>query len=178
MHWMNTTSTYGWFSIIFHWVCALLIIGLFASGFYMVTLTYYQPLYHTLPEWHKWFGIWLLAFMTARLTLSFIQGRPNPIVHYAWEKSVSKIAHSSLLIGTWIILISGLLIIGSDGRAFKWLGLHIPGLQISSEQSSVAGDIHKWVAYGLIGLTLLHAAAAFKHHWKDKLPTLKRMIGK
>ncbi len=143
----------------------------------MVTLTYYQPLYHTLPEWHKWFGIWLLVFMTARLVFSFIQSEPKPIVHHQWERPLSKIAHRSLLWGTWIVLISGLLIIGSDGRAFKWIGLSIPSLQISSEQSSIAGYIHRWIAYGIIGLTLLHAAAAFKHHWVDKLPTLKRMLG-
>lgn len=38
----NTTTDYGPVAIIFHWLTALIIVGLFALGLWMVELTYYD----------------------------------------------------------------------------------------------------------------------------------------
>ncbi|WP_305800288.1 hypothetical protein [Thiolapillus sp.] len=40
MHWRNTHQRYGLISIALHWVMAILVIGLFALGKYMITLDY------------------------------------------------------------------------------------------------------------------------------------------
>ena len=50
-------DTYNGFTIVLHWVMAIAIIGLFFLGWYMTTLTYYDPLYKTLPHIHKSIGI-------------------------------------------------------------------------------------------------------------------------
>jgi len=44
-------------------------------------------------------------------------------------------------------------------------------------QEDVAGEFHTYIAYGLIGLAGLHAAAAVKHHLINRDATLLRMLG-
>ena len=48
----NTPYTYGWVSILLHWVMAVALIGMYFSGNYMDDLEYYVCLYHTLPGLH------------------------------------------------------------------------------------------------------------------------------
>ncbi|WP_234006754.1 cytochrome b/b6 domain-containing protein, partial [Cronobacter malonaticus] len=45
-------------------------------------------------------------------------------------------------------------------------------------RSDLAGDIHLWLAWSVVLLSVAHAAAALKHHFVDKDVTLKRMLGK
>jgi cytochrome b561 len=44
-------------------------------------------------------------------------------------------------------------------------------------QEDIAGALHTLIAYALIGLAGLHAAAALKHHLIDRDATLLRMLG-
>jgi cytochrome b561 len=59
---LNTTKRFGLVSIFLHWLMAVVVLGLFALGWYMVGLTYYDSLYNTLPFIHKSIGI-LVAFV-------------------------------------------------------------------------------------------------------------------
>jgi cytochrome b561 len=73
---------------------------------------------------------------------------------------------------------SGYLISTADGRAiavFDWFS--VPAL-ISDlpAQEDIAGLIHRWLAYLMMGLVLLHAAAALKHHFINKDNTLRKML--
>ena len=45
-------------------------------------------------------------------------------------------------------------------------------------QEDVAGQVHLVVASTLLGLVLLHATAALKHHYIDRDDTLKRILGR
>ena len=66
----------------------------------------------------------------------------------------------------------------ADGRSievFSWF--EVPALgSVIDNQEDIAGEVHKYLAYGLIGLVILHAIAALKHHIIDKDATLTRMI--
>ena len=55
--WFNTEQGYGIISVILHGVSALLVFGLFALGFWMVTLSYYDPWYKQAPFYHKSIGV-------------------------------------------------------------------------------------------------------------------------
>ena len=80
----------------------------------------------------------------------------------------------------FFIIISGYFISTADGRGIEVFSLfEIPGFgSFIENQEDIAGEIHKWLAYTLIGLSLLHGFAALKHHFVDKDDTLNRMIGK
>lgn len=77
-------------------------------------------------------------------------------------------------------MITGYLISTADGRGieiFEFITIPAYGAIIEN-QEDIAGLVHKWLAYSLIMLAILHALAALKHHLIDKDNTLNRMIGK
>lgn len=176
----NTPSAYGWVSIGFHWVVALGVIGLYPLGLYIDSLSYYDPAYRVVPDWHKGIGILLAATLIARLLWRVMQTHPSHIqTHTRFERLATKVVHSALYILLLVVFISGYMISTSDGRAISVFGwFEVPALPaIIDNQEDVAGDIHFYVATTLIVLAGLHAAAALKHHFIDKDTTLTRMLG-
>ncbi|WP_319782955.1 cytochrome b [Oceanisphaera sp. IT1-181] len=162
-----------------HWLTALLIIGLFAVGLWMRSLSYYDSLYQILPFWHKSVGFLLLLLVLLRLVVRFSRTRlPSLPSHKRWEQRVAG-ATVGLLYGLMFgMFISGYLIATADDRPASFFGwFDIPVLITAfPNQEDVAGLIHEYCAWALIGLSALHGLAALKHHFLDKDVTLKRML--
>ncbi|MCL1089978.1 cytochrome b [Shewanella profunda] len=175
----NSKLAYGIPAIVIHWISALVVIGLFAVGVWMVELTYYSAWYKTAPHLHKSVGILLLAVTIFRLVWRLVNPKPAPEAsHKPWEKTAAHLAHFVIYVLLFVIMIAGILISTADGRGiwvFDWFEL--PGLGLLFEnQADIAGDIHQYAAYSLIALVVIHAAGALKHHFIDKDTTLLRMI--
>lgn len=176
----NNTQTYGWVSITLHWLMALLLIGMYFMGDYMVELTYYDPLYHTLPFWHKSMGAALGLALLFRLVWNLSNPKPAvtpntvPIIH-----SLAKLGHVGLYALLVIMLISGYLISTAKGKGIEVFGwFEIPALfAVDEQRGEVAGKVHAIAGFLFISLVGVHALAAFFHHfyWKDN--TLTRMLG-
>jgi cytochrome b561 len=100
--------------------------------------------------------------------------------HSKIERKAGNLILSLLYALLFLIMISGYLISTADDRGIEVFQLFaIPSLgEFIENQEDIAGLIHKWLAYTLIALALLHALAALKHHFIDKDNTLNRMIGK
>lgn len=177
----NTQKKYGYVSIVFHWLTAFTIFGLFGLGYYMVDLDYYHTWYTTAPNLHKSFGMLLFVIIIIRLVWRFTQITPEHITsHSQFERKAGKLTHQLLFMLIFIIIITGYLISTADGRGIEVFGLfEVPSLGAFIEnQEDIAGTIHEWLAYALILLATLHGLAAIKHHVIDKDNTLNRMIGK
>lgn len=175
----NGPHGYGWLSIALHWVMAIAVFGLFALGYWMVDLDYYSEWYRKAPALHKSIGISLLTLWLIRLVWRLIQTSPKAsVAHKKWELKVAKTAHVLLYSLMLVIMLSGYLISTADGRGIAVFELiTIPSLgEFFVNQEDIAGDIHEWLAYCLIGLATLHALAALKHHFIDKDDTLIRML--
>lgn len=161
-----------------HWVSAIVIIGLFSVGLWMVDLSYYSEWYRSAPHWHKSIGILLAGLTLFRLVWKSVTASPN-IEGNTLERWAAKIAHGLMYIVLLILFTSGYLISTADGRAidiFDWFA--IPGAGALFEgQADLAGEIHFYAAWTLIILAGLHAMAALKHHFIDKDNTLRKMIG-
>ena len=160
-----------------HWISAITIVAMFAAGYWMVDLTYYSEWYKTAPHWHKSVGIILFSVTLFRLIWKRVKQSPE-IEGQAWEKTGAKIAHAMLYMLLFCTFISGYLISTADGRGidiFDWFTL--PGLgSFIENQEDLAGTIHYYLTYSLIGLAALHALAALKHHFINKDNTLKKML--
>ena len=175
----NSDTQFGWVSKIIHWVVALTIFGLFGVGLWMVDLTYYDSWYRTAPHWHKSVGVLLLFVMVGRLLWLAKVGKPKPLVsHATWEVTLARLTHWLIYLLVFTIIASGYLISTADGRGlevFNWF--EIPALgSLIENQEDIAGEVHEYLAFTLIGLAILHALAAVKHHVIDKDQTLRRML--
>ena len=164
---------------ILHWLTGLLIMGLFAVGLWMRSLSYYDSLYQILPFWHKSVGFLLLALVLVRLSVRFSSSLPPPLPsHKSWERTLACLTQWLLYGLLFIMFSSGYLIATADDRPASFFGwFDIPVLfNAFPNQEDVAGLVHEYAAWALIGLSVLHGLAALKHHFLDKDVTLKRML--
>ena len=181
----NTLQSYGLAARVFHWITALVVIGLFTLGLWMVDLTYYSEWYKTAPDIHRSIGLLLAILVLTRIIWRFMNLQPEPLsTHKAWEIKSAHLAHWLLYVALFAMFITGYLISTAKGKpveVFNWFS--IPAL-VTGEQLGIenledkVGEVHELIAYFLIGTASIHALAALKHHFVDKDSTLLRMLGK
>ena len=180
MQFLNSKTHWGIISILFHWLSAITIIGLFVLGLWMVELNYYDQWYKTAPALHKSFGIVLLIITFSRIIWRSLNISPESLVDKnSKEKKLASQIQLLLYVLLISIMLSGYLISTADGRAiivFNWF--EVPAtLQNIEQQEDLAGNIHYWLALSLISLIILHTLASLKHHFVYKDNTLKRILG-
>ncbi|WP_426414669.1 cytochrome b [Aestuariirhabdus sp. LZHN29] len=176
----NSTSGYGWVSIILHWLSAIAIFGLFGLGLWMTDLGYYDAWYTKGPDLHRSAG--LLLFATIVLRWIWRQANPRPLPEPGlkpWEVTSAEWAHRAMYGLLIAISISGYLISTAQGdpiALFNWL--QVPALFGEVDgMEDIAGEIHFYLAWTLVALSTVHALAAIKHHLIDGDNTLNRMLG-
>lgn len=177
----NTEKTYGVVHVALHWISALAVFGLFASGLWIQTLNYYSSWYRVAPEVHKSVGFVLVLLMIFRLVWRHIGGSPTAMAtHKAWEKISAKLVHIFFYLAIVLMFVSGYFITTAKGQPLEVLGIiAIPATITSSDSLQyLAEDAHKWSAYTIIAVAVLHALAALKHHFIDRDKTLVRMFGR
>ena len=176
----NTHDGWGWINISLHWLSALMVFGLYALGWYMVDLDYYDPWYQTGPFWHKSIGLLFFAFLVVRFLNRCLSVTPAELPsHKVWEKTTSSLVHLLLYLLMVSVVVSGYFISTADGDGISFFGLfEIPAMWDEiDDDDDLAGQIHTYATDGLVVLALLHAAAALKHHLIDRDATLLRMLG-
>ena len=173
----NSNQSYGIVAIIIHWLSAGVIIGLFALGYWMLTLGYYDTWYRLGPWWHKSIGISLLALTLLRLVWKFSNPSPKPLGS-KWERMGVSFGHGLIYALLFVTMISGYLISTADGRGisvFDWF--EVPALITGiPNQEDIAGEVHWYSALALVIAAAGHALAALKHHFINRDDTLKRML--
>ncbi|MDG6778380.1 cytochrome b [Thiomicrorhabdus sp. zzn3] len=184
MKWTNSAQGYGWVSIGFHWLLAVAILGLFALGVWMVELDYYSTWYHQAPEIHKSVGVLVMMAMIIRWGWNLAGGSPAPLVHQTgrvsahWQRRAIKAVHWLLYLWVLALGVSGYLISTAEGHAvsvFGWFDVPV-WIAPFDNQADLAGEVHEWLAYSLMGLVTLHLVGALKHHFINQDNTLKRML--
>ena len=176
----NTARGYGLVAIVLHWLVALTVIGLFALGFWMTGLTYYDDWYRRGPDLHKSIGIVLFMVMLVRVVWRSINIKPEdePGIS-AFERHLARRVHRLFYVLLFALMISGYLISTADGRPIQVFDLFAVPATLSDlpQQEDIAGAVHWYLALLLISLASLHALAALKHHFIDRDRTLKKMLG-
>ncbi|GAD80049.1 cytochrome b [Vibrio ezurae] len=170
--------SYNRVSRIIHWLSAITILGLFALGWWMVDLGYYHQWYQTAPHIHKSIGVILALVTLFRIIWKKLKGTPK-LEGSALEVKAAKSAHHLMYLLLLTLFISGYLISTEDGRAISVFDfVNVPAMgKLFEGQADLAGEVHYYVAYALIGLVFIHALAALKHHFIDKDNTLRKMTG-
>lgn len=180
MQWRNTSSRYGVFSLFLHWGSALVVFGLFGLGLWMRELSYYDP--GTTPRrrcikasascWPSpcWCGS--SGVSSARAAGA---GQPRS-AHAGSEQARPPRAVRAAAGGDR----RGLPDFHRRRRTDQRIRLVLRAGDLSGlpDQADVAGEIHLYLAWALVVFAVLHALAALKHHFVDRDPTLKRMLGR
>ncbi|MCW8109120.1 cytochrome b [Alteromonas ponticola] len=175
----QVSAGWDWVLITIHWLTALTVFSMFAVGLWMVDLNYYSDWYKTAPHWHKSIGLLLAGLTVCRVIWRLLRPRP-PKLGSAFERAIASLVHLLIYLLLFSLFVSGYLISTADGRAidvFDWFAVPSFG-QLFDDQEDIAGSIHFYIAWTLIGLVSLHIVGALKHHFIDKDVTLKRMLGK
>ena len=153
------------------------VFGMFGLGLYMVELTYYDAWYKGSLDLHKSAGLTIAALVCARFFWKLINPSPVGLSAKPLENLAGHLAHMALYLIMAALFTSGYLISTADGNGIEVFDLFsVPATLTGDNQEDIAGDIHEWLAWGLISLVALHAIAALKHHFINKDRTFVRMF--
>lgn len=174
----DSSAGYGLISILIHWLSALLILFLFGLGIYMTGLGYYDDWYHKGPALHISLGLIVLLLMLVRVTWRIINPTPTALGNQRVQLLGATLVKWGLYLAIFVVLVSGYLITTAEGKPaslFDWI--YFPSFAtLSAQQVDLAGELHEYVAWGIIGLVVLHVAGALVHHFVVRDRTLVRML--
>lgn len=180
----DTQNRLSHLTISLHWLIALTIIGLLATGIYMEENKAYA-----LYPIHKSIGIIIFVFVMIRVVWRVINGWPEPASTYKKiEQITAKIVHWILIVGTVLMPVSGMMMSGGGGHGLDIFGLEILAVNfdpnnpkeiiaLNETVGEIGHKLHGLCGNIMIAAILLHIAGAFKHHFMDKDGTLRRMLG-
>jgi cytochrome b561 len=174
----DSSDGFGLISILIHWISAVLILFLFGLGVYMVDLTYYDDWYHEAPELHISLGLVVLLLMIARFFWRMVNPNPAYLSATPVQQITASLVKFALYVFIFIVIASGYLITTAEGQAASMFDLvKFPVIiQLDSANVDLAGEIHKYLAWGIIALVALHTFGALFHHFVKRDRTLVRML--
>ncbi len=179
---LNGHETFGWGTIILHWMIALLIVGLIVLGFVMVRPDIDPELQFSLYQWHKSFGMTVLALSVIRVIWWLTNRHPAAVKGLSpLEARSASAVHLLLLTLTVAVPLAGWAVASTSTLGIPTLVFnrvlvpHLP-LRPSAEAEAFWTTTHALLAYGMGGLVVLHAAAAFHHEFFRRDGVLSRMI--
>lgn len=173
-------------AITLHWLIAFLILGQIAGGLYMHNLPNTAENKFALYQLHKSFGITVLLLSLARLGWRLTHAAPPaPNTMPDWQKLGARVSH----IGFYVLMIGTPLLGWAMVSASPW-GIptklfgaipwpHLPvfsTLENKEPVEEILKEMHEVAAFAIIGLLVLHIAAALKHQFADKDGVLARML--
>ncbi len=174
----DTKDNFGIVSITFHWISALLTFFLFGLGVYLTSYGYYSPNFLETAHLHYAVGMLLFALVSVRFLWRLINKTPVTLASGMTAKIGIKLVKFLLYVGLFAVLLSGYFICTAEGQSINVFGwFQVPSfVLLETAEVNVAGLTHKYVAWGLMGLAVIHVCAALFHHFFVKDRTLLRMI--
>lgn len=174
----DSQDNYGIISIFFHWLSAALTIFLLGLGIYLTSYGYYSGDYLQYAHMHYALGMLLFGLIGIRLLWRLTSKTPRTLANKLPAKLGIKLIKFLLYMLLLTVLVSGYFICTSEGQTINVFGwFEVPSIMLlETHQLNLAGLIHKYIAWVLIGLIILHTGAALIHHFFIRDRTLVRMI--
>lgn len=184
----NSRSRYGAVAMALHWLLAAAILFMLWLGLFMTSLDEEDPRTFPLFQIHKSIGLTILVLTLTRLLWRLAnQVPPLPASMRPWERVSARGVHALFYVLMIAIPLLGWATVSSAPLAVPtiWFGLfewpHVPFLANlpRAEKRMIEGPLagaHGVLALSMLVLAGLHAAAALKHHFRDRDDVLKRML--
>jgi cytochrome b561 len=178
---------YSTVAILLHWTIAAAIVAQVASGLWMVRAIHsagsQAAAFHAY-QWHKSLGLTILVLSLLRLCWRLANPPPPlPTSMTRLQRRAARTMHGLFYALTLGIPLVGWLMVSASPLGlptmvfglFEWP--HVPWLAgLGSSVEVALKTAHRAMAYALIGLLVLHVAAALKHHLSDRDDILARML--
>ena len=175
----NSTSTWGWPSILLHWVGAAIIFVLLAHGWWMTHLVPHTDRF-TNYAWHGALGYDLLVLLVVRLVWRWLNPVPALPAVKPWERYAAHIGHIGLYVLMFAATVVGWALAGTMRTPLQkdLFGVTVPSIYgnhdaVVHEQFE---DAHRILAYLLAALIVVHILGALRHHFIKRTNILRRMI--
>ena len=171
------TTRYSLIAIALHWLLALLILGSFSFGLYMVELPF-SPARIKQFNWHKWAGITVLGLSAVRLLWRLTHRPPAAPAGPAWQVAAAQGTHGLLYALFFAVPLAGWAYSSAAGFPVVYFGV-LPLPDWVSPNPALADTLkllHRTLNYTLAALVVLHIAAALKHQFLDRDGLLRRML--
>jgi cytochrome b561 len=169
-------TTYDNVAIALHWTTALLVV----ANFVLAEIWDYfaKPTAHFLQATHMSLGSLLGAVIVARLIWRLMPGHQVSSLELGWVRLASKMTHYVLYLLLIVEVGLGVATQWVKGQPLSFFGLGIPSplAALSRPARHQVQEIHNWVAWAIIILAGVHAAAALYHHYVLKDRVLARML--
>ena len=184
----NSRERYGAVAMTLHWLLAAAILFMLWLGITMTGLEETDPRTFQLFQIHKSIGLTILVLSVARLLWRLANPVPAPPANSPrWERAAARAVHVLFYVLIIAVPLLGWATVSSAPLAVPtvWFGLfewpHISFLadlprvekRVIEEPLAVT---HSVLAFSMLVLAGLHAAAALKHHFRDRDDVLKRML--
>ncbi|WP_374200731.1 cytochrome b [Inquilinus sp. Marseille-Q2685] len=123
-------------------------------------------------------GLLLTAVLIARLLWRGSRGRRLPPANTGLQHLAAKAAHHALYLLLAAQVVLGFLFRWAQGEPFRFFGLFdVPAaFAPNPDLAHRIGGLHDTVAWAIIVLAGLHAAAALIHHYALRDDVLRRML--
>jgi cytochrome b561 len=185
MQWLNTRSRYGSIAASLHW----LIVAAVVAQYFLAEAGEGEqdgpPRVFSAAGIHNSLGIAILALMLLRILWRAVELPPAaPPGMKPHEVLLARTVHVAFYCLLFAIPLSGWALATVDQQPLSFFGLFdLPQLRIGA-QLPIAGtlskdqleDAHEILFNVLVGLALLHVAAALKHHFFDHDGVLRSML--
>jgi len=174
---LNKSDHYGVVAISFHWLIAILMIGMLILGLYMADLP--SSMWKLkLIGWHKEIGLLILGLASLRLAWRLINVTPSLQNEPYWQQLAAHASHWAFYGFMFAMPLTGWLLSSAAGFPISFFGLFVAPALIAPNETlrPIFAEIHEWLAYGLIAVICVHVGAALWHHFIRKDNILRRML--
>jgi cytochrome b561 len=162
----------------FHWLIAALIVTQFTLGWTAQLLPLGARKLARL-DWHKSFGMTILALAVLRLLWRLLHRPPAlPASMSSIEKLLARASHVLFYVFLFAMPLTGWMMSSAKNYSVSWFHQFTwPNLIGPNEAAfNLLRSTHDTMSWLLFALALLHVLAALKHHFWDKDDVLKRML--
>lgn len=176
-------NRYSFGARLIHWLMAIGFFFMWGCGYYMTTIVEEDsPLEELLFGLHISFGVTLLFLLIARIVIRMVTPPPPPVSGLSsLEQTGSHLGHMGLYVLPILIILMGWSETDFGGHGVNWFGIEMP--KVFPTMETLAGinletftaTLHKWLAYSMLALAIVHIAAVVKHRWIDGHDVLYRM---
>lgn len=177
MQWRNTATRYGFVATTLHWVIALGIVTQYflAEAAEETEAAAVEPF--SAAGIHAALGVTLLVLAVLRLAWRAIELPPErPLAMRSYEIALARVAHVSFYVLLFAVPLSGWALTTASGQALSFLGwFDLPQFQPVLRKHQLE-ELHELLFNLLVGLTVLHIAAALKHRFIDRDGVLRSML--